>query len=67
MNEDLIWFDSAMDELDDEDSELEWTEDCEHFENGECLQMGAPCPVKGNSASYSCLMTEEGTQMLEAS
>lgn len=59
MDEEQIWIEGEMETF-EETSEVDWRGVCEHFENGECLQMGAPCPVKGNLQSVACLLTEDG-------
>lgn len=59
MDEELIWLEGSLETL-EEASEVDWRDVCEHFENGECLQMGAPCPVRGNLQSVACLLADEG-------
>lgn len=70
MDEELIWFEGGMETF-EEAAEVDWRDACEHFENGECLQMGAPCPVRGNLQSFACLLADEGfgedPEWLEAS
>jgi len=70
MDEEQIWFEGDLESF-EEASEVDWRGVCEHYENGECLQMGAPCPVRGNPQSVACLMADEGLgedpEWLEAS
>lgn len=70
MNEELIWFEGSLETF-EEASEVNWRDACEHFENGECQQMGAPCPVRGNHQSFACLLDDaalpEDAEWLEAS
>ncbi|HEY9900046.1 MAG TPA: hypothetical protein V6D00_12770 [Pantanalinema sp.] len=57
MEEDLIWLEPDLDTI-DAPEDHEWSQECEHFVNGECLQYGAPCPAMGNVASIHCLFDD---------